>query len=361
MPSPNLLALSREELVQFVEAHGEPRFRAQQIWQAVYRELVVPYESITTLPLALRKMLTTELPTDPLCAIDVIESENRNTRKVLFRLGDGETVEAVLMRYSRRWTACLSTQVGCSVGCPFCATGKSGYVRNLSVGEIVGQALHFARELKQRGERLSNIVYMGMGEPFLNYDATLKSIRTLNDQEGFALGTRAFTVSTVGIVPAIERFAKENLQVNLAISLHVANDELRNDLVPINRRYPLAGLIHACRAYAALTNRRVTFEVALIDGLNDSRAQAREMAALLSGMLCHVNVIPLNPIPESSFRSSSRKRTKEFATELQQAGAGIPVTVRLGRGIEIQAGCGQLRSQSSLRQDTGNHSLSRPR
>ena len=359
MPSPSLLDLSREELIGFVEAHGEPRFRAQQIWQAVYRELVSPYGSITTLPVALREMLTTELPADPLRAIDAIESEDRNTRKVLFRLGDGEAVEAVLMKYIQRWTACLSTQVGCSVGCPFCATGKSGYVRNLSVGEIVGQALHFARELKQRGERLSNIVYMGMGEPFLNYDATLKSIRTLNNQEGFALGARAFTVSTVGIVPAIERFAKENLQANLAISLHAADDELRNDLVPINRRYPLAELIRACRAYAALTHRRVTFEVALIDGLNDSKTQAREMAALLSGMLCHVNVIPLNPIPESPFRSSSRKRTARFATELRQA--GIPVTVRLGRGIEIQAGCGQLRSQSALRQDGRNHSLSRPR
>jgi len=359
MPNPTLLDLSREELGRFVEAHGEPRFRAWQIWQAVYCELVFPYESITTLPVALRKMLTTELPADPLWAIDTIESEDRNTRKVLFRLGDGETVEAVLMKYARRWTACLSTQVGCPVRCPFCATGKSGYVRNLSVGEIVGQALHFARELKQRGERLSNIVYMGMGEPFLNYNATLKSIRTLNSQEGFALGARAFTVSTVGIVPAIERFANENLQVNLAVSLHAANDELRNDLVPINHHYPLAELIHACRAYTARTHRRVTFEVALIDGLNDSQAQAREMAALLSGMLCHVNVIPLNPIPECSFRSSSRKRTEAFATELRQV--GISVTVRLGRGIEIQAGCGQLRSQSAVRQDTGNHSLSRPR
>ncbi len=358
MPSPSLLDLSREELVRFVEAHGEPRFRAQQIWQAVYRELAFPYGSITTLPVALREELTAELA-DPLCAIDAIESEDRNTRKVLFRLGDGETVEAVLMKYTRRWTACLSTQVGCPVGCPFCATGKGEYVRNLTVGEIVGQALFFARELNQNNERLSNIVYMGMGEPFLNYNATLKSIRTLNDREGFSLGARAFTISTVGIVSAIERFANENLQVNLAISLHAANDELRNDLVPINRRYPLAELIRACRACAARTHRRVTFEVALIDGLNDSRAQAREMAALLSGMLCHVNVIPLNPIPESPFRPSSRKRTTGFATELRQA--GIPVTVRLGRGIEIQAGCGQLRSQSALRQDEGTHSLSRPR
>ncbi len=344
MPNPTLLELSREELDRFLEAHGEPSFRAQQIWQAIYRDLVCSYEAITTLPLSLRRLLAAELPLEALVPIESIKSADGGTRKVLFRLVDGETIETVLMRYAQRQTICLSAQVGCSVGCSFCATGRGGFVRNLTVGEIVGQALHFARELYSCTERLTNIVYMGMGEPFLNYDATLKSIRILNDQNGFSLGARAFTVSTVGIVPGIERFADENLQVNLAVSLHAASDTLRDRLVPSNRRYPLEKLIRACRGYMERTNRRVTFEIALIEGVNDSRTHAREVAALLSDLLCHVNLIALNPIPGCSFRPSSRERTQKYAEKLQRA--GIPVTIRLRRGVEIQAGCGQLRGRS---------------
>ena len=344
MPNPTLLDLSRHELAASVEEHGGPSFRAQQIWQAVYRDLACSYEAITTLPLSLRTLLATELPLEALVPIESIESANGDTRKVLFRLVDGETIETVLMRYAQRRTACLSTQVGCSVGCSFCATGRGGFVRNLTVGEIVGQALHFARELRGCTERLTNIVYMGMGEPFLNYDATLKSVRILNDQNGFALGARAFTVSTVGIVPGIERFAEENLQVNLAVSLHAASDTLRDRLVPSNRRYPLDKLVRACRGYTERTNRRVTFEIALIEGVNDSQTHAHEVAALLCDLLCHVNLIALNPTPGCSFRPSSRERTQEYVGELQRA--GIPLTIRLRRGVEIQAGCGQLRGRS---------------
>ncbi len=344
MSERTILDLTREELIEFLRARGEPRFRADQIWHGIYREFAPSYDAITTLPKLLRALLEKELPFPVLTPVDVQESADGQTRKVLFRLDDGETIEAVLMLYERRRTVCLSTQVGCAVGCAFCATGKAGFVRDLTAGEIVAQVLHFARELNARGARLTNIVYMGMGEPFLNYDAVMRSIRILNDPDGFSLGARRFTVSTVGIVPGIERFTDEGLQVNLAISLHAADDELRDRLVPMNRRYPVGEIMRACRAYVARTNRRVTFEIALIDGVNDTPGHAAAVAKLLSGLIAHVNLIPLNPVPGIPLRPSPRDRVEKFAEILQNA--GIPTTVRLGRGIEIQAGCGQLRERS---------------
>jgi len=333
MSGETLLDLNRDELTAFLAEHGEPKYRAKQIWQAIYRDLIPSYEAITPLPKGLRASLAEALPVEPLHPIDSITSRDKRTHKALFHLVDGETIETVLMLYEHRRTVCLSTQVGCAIGCPFCATGRSGFTRNLTTGEIVSQALHFARELHKRGERLTNIVYMGMGEPFLNYEATMKSIRILNDPNGFSLGARHLTVSTVGIIPEIERFTHEDLQVNLAISLHAGDDALRDRLVPINRRYPLTPLIRACRDYIEETHRRVTFEVA-------------QIASLLAGLLCHVNLIPLNPIPTSPLRPSSRERTDAFAGLLEEA--RIPVTVRLGRGIEIQAGCGQLRDRDQI-------------
>jgi 23S rRNA (adenine2503-C2)-methyltransferase len=341
MPEISLLDLSREELAKFMDERGDSTFRAVQIWHAVYCDLVPSYEEITTLPQAMRVRLAETLPFDPLQPIGQQESRDKRTRKTLFRLADGETIEAVLMSYRRRWTACLSTQVGCPLDCAFCATGKAGFVRNLTAGEIVSQVLSFARELASINKRLTNVVYMGMGEPLLNYEATMKSIRILNDPQGYTLGVRQFTISTAGIVPGIERLAEENLKVNLAVSLHAANDRLRNELVPVNRRYPLDALIRVCRAYVEQTHRRITFEVALAKGINDSIGQAKEMTGRLSGLLCHVNLIPLNPISGVPFCRSSRERISAFAEVLRQA--GIPVTVRLGRGIDIQAGCGQLR------------------
>lgn len=344
MNNRTVLDLSKEELIQFLREHGEQRFRANQIWHGIYRELASSYDAVTTLPKRLRALLEGELPFPVLAPVDIQESADGQTRKVLFRLDDGETVEAVLMLYEKRRTVCLSTQVGCAVGCAFCATGKAGFVRDLTAGEIAAQALHFARELNERGERLTNIVYMGMGEPFLNYDAVMRSIRILNDPDGFGLGARRFTVSTVGVVPGIERFTGEGLQVNLAISLHTADDALRDRLVPMNRRYPVEEVMRSCRAYVAGTNRRVTFEIALIDGVNDAPGQAEAVAKLLSGLIAHVNLIPLNPVPGIPLRPSPHDRVREFAKVLERA--GIPTTVRLGRGIEIQAGCGQLRERS---------------
>ena len=336
-----LLDLTHEQLAEWLQSHGQPAYRVKQIWRGVFRDLAADYKAITTLPLPLRELLSERLPLDPLVAAASTEDKAQRVRKLLFRLGDGETIEAVLMRYERRRTACLSSQVGCPVGCAFCATGQDGYVRDLSTGEIVAQALSFARSLKANGERLTNIVYMGMGEPLLNYDATLQSIRILNDPRGFGLGVRAFTVSTAGVVPRIRRLAREGLEIGLAVSLHTVDDALRNTLVPLNRTHAVAELLAACREYVDVTHRRITFEVALLRGVNDSQQQAQDLAIRLDGLLCHVNLIPGNPCTGTELQPSSRTVIDRFAEILQ--GAGVPTTVRVARGLEIEAGCGQLR------------------
>ena len=345
MNAQSLFDLERSELEEFLNDLGERSFRMQQIWHGAYIDLASSYDDITTLSKPLRATLTEQLPINTLEVVSTIESRDKRTQKSLFRLADGETIEAVLMLYDVRQTICVSTQVGCAIGCAFCATGKSGFTRNLSAGEIVSQVLHFARSLASRGERITNIVYMGMGEPFLNYEQTMKSIRILNDHDGFNLGARSFTLSTVGIIPGIERFTEEDSQVNLAISLNAGDDQLRTRLVPVNARYPLGPLMASCRAYVRKTHRRLTFEIALIDGVNDSTADAQKIARLLAGLMCHVNLIPLNPIPSSIFRPSSRERVDAFAQEL--ISAGITATVRVERGLKISAGCGQLRGRSS--------------
>jgi 23S rRNA (adenine2503-C2)-methyltransferase len=244
------------------------------------------------------------------------------------------------MNYEERRTLCISTQAGCAMGCVFCATGQMGFKRHLSSGEIVEQVLFYARQLKARGERVTNIVIMGMGEPFHNYDATLAAIDLLNDPLGMNLGERRFTISTVGLVPGIRRFAAEKRQINLAISLHAANDELRSSLLPIDHKYPISELLLACKDYIATTNRRLTFEWALIQDVNDLPEHARELGGLLRGMLCHVNVIPLNPTRKYSGKATTHLRAEAFKAELERF--GIPCTIRIRRGIDIHAGCGQL-------------------
>ena len=228
------------------------------------------------------------------------------------------------------------------MGCVFCATGQMGFGRNLSSGEIVEQVLFFARELASVGQVVTNIVVMGMGEPFHNYDAVLEAIRRLNDPLGFNLGARRFTISTVGIVPMIRRFADEKNQVNLAISLHAANDEHRTSLLPVNRKYPIKELIDACRYYVETTHRRITFEWALIQEVNDFEQDARELAGLIKGLLCHVNIIPLNPTKKYTGKSTTHERALAFQAVLVKN--GIPCTIRLRRGLDIIAGCGQLAS-----------------
>lgn len=343
MSSVHLLDLSFEDLTASLAEVDEPSFRATQIWRAVFKDLASSYADMTTLPKSLRQQLESIIPWPLIITLKTLASSDGQTTKLLLQLEDDETIELVVMRYAKRNTACISTQVGCGMGCQFCATGQSGFRRDLTTAEIVGQVLTAARLLQSNSERLSNIVFMGMGEPLANYEATLRSIRTLNDPRGFSLGARSFTISTVGIVPGIERLSHENLQINLAVSLHSADEALRNRLVPINQRYPVADVIRACKRYVEKTHRRVTFEIALIDGVNDSDSQARQVADALRGVLCHVNIIPFNPIADSTWRASPSDRVQSFAHAIQSA--GFPVTVRQSRGADIQAGCGQLRAQ----------------
>jgi len=292
-----LYDLDAASLRSLLQDWGQPPYRARQLWEWLYVHLADGFDQMTNLPRSLRQRLAAETAIGVPEVVATQVSPDGRTRKDLLRLTDGETVEAVLMRYERRYTACISTQVGCPIGCVFCATGQAGFRRDLSVGEIVAQPLHFARVLQEEGKRLTNVVLMGMGEPLLNYEASLETIRRLTDPAGFNMGQRHITLSTVGIVPGIDRLAGEGLQITLAISLHAATDDLRDRLVPINRRYGLDDLFAACHRYVARTGRRISFEWALIAGVNDTRQQAEALAARLSGLRAHVNLIPLNPTP----------------------------------------------------------------
>ena len=341
---PLIYDLTLPELEAALKDLGQPAYRARQIWQGLYHQLWDDPAQFTALPATLREQLRTAFRFQVLTAQQTLHSSDGETVKTLFKLPDDRMIEAVLMRYNERKTLCISSQAGCAMGCVFCATGQMGFLRHLSSGEIVAQVLHYARMLRSEGFEVTNIVIMGMGEPFHNYDATMAAIDRLNDAEGLNLGARRFTISTVGLAPTIRRFAAEKRQVNLAVSLHAANDTLRSSLMPINRKYPLDVLISACRDYVNETGRRITFEWALIQDVNDAPEQARELAALVKGLLCHVNIIPLNPTHKYSGMGSTRQRAQAFQAELERV--GIPCTIRLRRGIDIQAGCGQLATQA---------------
>jgi 23S rRNA (adenine2503-C2)-methyltransferase len=332
--------LSLPELQATIERWGESAFRAAQIWQGMYKQLYDSVDEISTLPKEFRIRLQEELKIHSLSPLIHLHSRDGNTEKVLLEAEDGCKVETVLMHYDKRKTVCISTQAGCAMGCVFCATGQMGFRRNLSAGEIIEQVLYFARQLAKKGERLSNIVTMGMGEPFHNYEATMQAIEILNDSRGFDFGARRVTVSTVGIVPMIERFTRERRRENLAVSLHAATDALRDRLVPANRRYSLDALLRACRHYVAQSGRRISFEWALIKDVNDSIEQAQELSLLLQDMLCHVNLIPLNPTQAYAASAASRETVSQFRDHLLSR--GIETTIRLRRGIDIHAGCGQL-------------------
>ncbi len=355
---PLIYDLTLPELTALLASWGEKPYRARQIWQGVYRSLWDTPEQFSPLSRSLRARLERELSFRALEPVAQLESRDGQTVKTLFRLPDGQLIESVLMKYGdpashspagarprrARRTLCISTQAGCAMGCTFCATGQMGFRRHLSSGEIVAQVLYYARQLAAAGERVTNVVLMGMGEPFHNYGNTLAAIDRLNDPHGFDFGARRFTISTVGLVPAIRRFAREKRQVNLAVSLHAADDALRSSMLPINRKYPIADLMDACREYVDATRRRITFEWALIRGVNDTPEQARRLAALLKGMLAHVNVIPLNPTSGFKGQAATRERAQVFRQTLEEH--GVPCTIRLRRGIEIQAGCGQLASRA---------------
>jgi 23S rRNA (adenine2503-C2)-methyltransferase len=298
---------------------------------------------MTTLPAALREKLAAHTRLGHMQQAAQQFSSDGQTEKRLYQLPDHQLIEAVLMEYDDgRRTACISTQAGCAMGCVFCATGQMGFARHLTSGEIVEQAVHFARQLMAEGDRLSNVVLMGMGEPLHNYDHTMAAIRLLNDPDGLNIGQRHITVSTVGLVPQIRQYAEEAINAKLAISLHAATDEERSALLPINRRYPISEVIDAARYYVDRTGRRVTFEWALIRGENDTVEQARKLGALLRGLLCHVNAIPLNPTGGYDGAPSDPERVRLFQDELTRW--GITSTIRVRRGIDIQAGCGQLKT-----------------
>jgi 23S rRNA (adenine2503-C2)-methyltransferase len=335
---------SLDELTQVLAGWGQPAYRARQVWEWLYQRKVNDFSSMTNLPKDLRTRLEAEFRTGRLDPVAELHSNDGQTVKRLWRLPDGQMIESVLMEYDGvRRTACISTQAGCAMGCVFCATGQMGFARHLSAGEIVEQALYFARQLEADGERLSNVVLMGMGEPLHNYDATLEAIARLNDEHGLNIGQRHITLSTVGLVPAIRKFADEKLQVGLAISLHAATDEERTKLLPINKRWPLADLMDAVRYTIDQTGRRVTFEWALIAGENDTVAQAIKLGELLHGLKCHVNLIPLNPTQGYAGQPSDPARVETFQAVLQSY--HISSTVRVRRGIDIQAGCGQLKAE----------------
>jgi 23S rRNA (adenine2503-C2)-methyltransferase len=316
----------------------EPRYRVDQLWDGWYRQLRRTDE-ISNIPKALATRLEGELP-ESLTEVDRRSSDTGDTTKLLWRLDDGATIETVLMLYPDRATVCVSTQAGCAMACGFCATGQAGFERHLHVGEIVEQVVRAARIAADGtpARRVSNIVFMGMGEPLANYVATWAAVERLHGDVG--ISARHLTVSTVGIVPGIRKLAAEALPVNLAVSLHAANDALRDELVPINRRYPLDTLARACREYLAVKNRRLSFEWAMIDGVNDRDRDVDELAAFARRLRAHVNLIPLNPTPGYPTVGSPRSRVTAFRDALGAAGANA--TVRANRGTDIDAACGQL-------------------
>src|SRR5512140_2427966 len=337
--------LDLQQLADRLQAWGQPSYRTTQVWQGLYQHLYGSPLDFPNIPKALRERLAQEFDFTGIEPVRFLDSSDGQTRKTLFKLPNGQLIEAVLMRYDRRRTLCISSQAGCAMGCVFCATGQMGFRNHLTSGQIVAQVMYYARMLKTEGLTVTNIVVMGMGEPFHNYDNTMAAVDRLNDANGYNFGARRITISTVGLVPMIRRFADEKRQVNLAISLHAADDALRLSMMPVNKKYPIAEVLDACRYYVEKTGRRVTFECALIQGVNDTPEEARRLATKLRGILCHVNAIPLNPTKGFSGHATTHERAEKFKEALEAA--GIPCTVRLRRGIDIQAGCGQLAGASA--------------
>ena len=353
-PPTHLADLTAVERRAAVEAVGEPGYRADQVSRHYFGRLTADATQMTDLPGAVRERLVAALLPSLLAEQQALTCDDGATRKTVWRLFDGALVESVLMRYPDRTTVCVSSQAGCGMACPFCATGQAGLTRNLSTAEIVDQVVAAARvaasgELAGSVSRLSNVVFMGMGEPLANYTALLAAVRRLTEPSpsGLGLAQRHITVSTVGLVPAMRRLVEEKLQVTLAVSLHAPDDELRDTLVPVNTRWKVAEVLDAAWSYAGTTGRRVSIEYALIRDVNDQPERAHLLASLLQGKLAHVNLIPLNPTPGSKWTASRRESEREFVRILRQA--GVSTTVRDTRGREIDAACGQLAAVAATR------------
>lgn len=335
----DIRSLTDEQLHQRFTALGYPAFRCKQVRQWLDNGCT-SFEEMTNLPLLMREQLAREFTIPGVKILRRLESQLDETVKYLFGLSDGETVESVLMHYHHGWSQCLSTQVGCRMGCSFCATGMGGLSRNLSAAEMISQ---IEAAQKDRGIRVSSVVLMGMGEPLDNYDQVLQFLKTLARPGGVNIGMRHVSLSTCGMVDGIYRLMEEKLQLTLSVSLHAPNNQIRSRLMPINRKYPVEELLAACREYIGVTGRRISFEYAMIDGVNDSDACAMELASRLRGMLCHVNLIPANEVKGKDHRRSSQMRLRRFQQILEQQ--GLTVTVRRTLGADISASCGQLRRQ----------------
>mgnify|MGYP002263570125 CR=1 FL=1 len=333
-----LLSMSQAEMGELLASWGQPAFRKKQLFSWLHQG--TPFEQMLNLPNALRVRLRAEASENTVSVLETIESKIDGTVKLLYRLPDGNVIEGVLMRYKHGNTLCLSTQVGCKMGCAFCASTLDGCVRNLSAGEMLGQVVCANRVLGE-GERVHNIVLMGSGEPLDNYENTTRFLRLLREPDGVNIGLRNVSLSTCGLVPQMYAFADEDLPVTLSVSLHAPNDDVRRKIMPVANRYSIEELIGACKNYIGKTGRRVIFEYALISGVNASVAQAHELSTLLRGMQCHVNLIPLNSVPERGLQGVSEREVSAFKAALEER--HISVTRRREMGDDIEGACGQLR------------------
>ena len=339
----SIYSLQFSELQDWLKVEGEKPFRAAQIYEWLYKKRVASFHDMTNLSKSLREKLIENFNITPLTTVAEQESAD-GTMKFLFELYDGHKIETVLMKHDYGYSVCVSTQVGCRIGCTFCASSLGGLVRNLEAGEIVAQVLAVQQMLDAHEERVSSVVVMGIGEPFDNYEELLKFIKVINHEKGLHIGARHITVSTSGVIPKIYEFANENWQVNLAISLHAATDEMRSRLMPINRAYPLKELIKAVEYYTEKSTRRVTFEFGLISGENDSSEEAERLGRLIKHLKCHVNLIPINYVLERDKKRTSREKIFLFEKNLKKY--GINVTIRREQGHDIDAACGQLRAKN---------------
>ena len=335
--------LSMNDLQDYLSEKGLKPFHARQIFRWLYDKRISDFDAMSDISKKLIEQLREDFSINPL-KIVTSQTSKDGTMKFLFEMDDGALVESVLMVFDYGFSACLSSQVGCNMGCAFCASGLLKKQRDLSAGEIVGQALMIQRQLDLRGGRLGNIVIMGTGEPFDNYDNVMKALSIINDPYGLEIGSRHISISTCGLVPGIMRFGKEQLQYNLAISLHAPNDELRDSLMPVNKAYPLNELFKALKEYSQMNNRRLTFEYLLLKGVNDQDIHARQIKELLKGLNAYINLIPYNTVKEKDFQSSSEEDALRFYDLLKKN--GVAVTLRQKKGDDIDAACGQLRANS---------------
>jgi 23S rRNA (adenine2503-C2)-methyltransferase len=333
----NILDLDLQELKQWMKTNKESEFRAKQVFDWIYKS-VWNFDEMSNIPEGLRKKLKENFYIEIPEIVEILKSNSDDTQKFLLGYSDGNVIETVVMKYKHGNSICVSTQIGCKMGCRFCASTIGGVIRNLTSGEILAQILAAQKAV---GERISNIVLMGSGEPLDNYENVLRFIYLVNSEDGLNIGQRHITLSTCGIVPKIYELAEENLQITLAISLHAPNDTLRRSMMPIAYRYSIEELINVCKAYIEKTNRRITFEYSLVKGVNDSSEQAKQLIELLRGLLCHVNLIPINEIRENSYKKSTSDNVKAFYNKL--ISSGIETTVRKEMGADINADCGQLR------------------